>query len=51
MKTKDDTIDMSPQAIARRLDEVRALYLLTMSLGRCRIIGPAEAQPPKRDAR
>ena len=42
-------IDMSPAAIARRLDEVRALYRLTKSLGQARIIGPIE--PPKPPAR
>jgi hypothetical protein len=39
MKTTPE-IDMSPKAIELRLDEVRALYRLTTSLARARIIGP-----------
>jgi hypothetical protein len=47
MKSKPEA-DMSATAIARRLDEVRALYRLTMSLARARIIGPIEPPtPPK----
>jgi hypothetical protein len=45
MRTKADPIEMSPEAIALRLDDVRSLYLLTTSLGQARIIGPTEALP------
>ena len=45
MKTKAE-IDMSSNAIARRLDEVRALFRLTTSLSQARIVGPIE--PVKR---
>jgi hypothetical protein len=33
-------IDMSPEAIERRLEDVRALYRLCMSLAKAKIIGP-----------
>ena len=33
MKTRDE-IDMSPRAVAARLDGVRALYRLTLYLGK-----------------
>jgi hypothetical protein len=39
MKIKPE-IDMSPKAIELRLDDVRALYRLTTSLARARIVGP-----------
>ena len=45
MTTPTDTIDMSPAAIARRLEQVRALYKLMLHLGRAR---PAEtARAPR----
>jgi hypothetical protein len=40
---KKPEIDMSPEAIARRLEEVRSLYRFTMSLGRARVIGAHES--------
>jgi hypothetical protein len=43
MKTKAEAVDMSAEAIATRLDEVRALYRLTVSLGKARILGPVDA--------
>jgi hypothetical protein len=42
MTTKAEPIDMSPRAIERRLDDVRALYRLTRSLGSARVLGPIE---------
>jgi hypothetical protein len=39
-----DEIDMSPQAIAARLDDVRALYRLMLYLGRFKAVEPAAAQ-------
>jgi hypothetical protein len=33
---------MSPAAIAHRLDEVRSLYRLCVSLGRAKVLGPVE---------
>jgi hypothetical protein len=41
---KRPEIDTSPDAIARRLEEVRSLYRLTMSLGRARVIGAQESE-------
>ena len=41
MKTKAE-IDMSAAAIARRLDEVRSLFRLAMSLSQARIVGTIE---------
>lgn len=42
MSTKPDPIDMSPDAIARRLETVRQLYRLWLSLADVRLIGPVE---------
>lgn len=42
-KTKADEIDMSPPVLARRLDEVRALYKLMVYLRRAR---PLEEDSP-----
>ncbi|HEX4418176.1 MAG TPA: hypothetical protein VH165_09780 [Kofleriaceae bacterium] len=39
-----DEIDMSPQAIAARLDDVRALYQLMLYLGRFKAVEPAVVQ-------
>ena len=38
MKTRDVSrdVDMSPEAIATRLEELRALYLLSLSLQKAR---------------
>lgn len=38
-------VDMSPEAIARRLETVRQLYRLMQSLRSVRILGPVE--PPQ----
>ena len=46
MRTRDD-IDMSPQAVALRLDSVRALYKLTSYLSKFKPIEPALAQGAK----
>jgi hypothetical protein len=43
-QTKDDEIDMSPRAVALRLDEVRDLFRLTQYLMRFR---PVEEQAPR----
>jgi predicted component of type VI protein secretion system len=43
--------DLSPAAVSARLEELRALYRLTMSLTRARILGPAEAAPEVRRTR
>ncbi len=43
--TPTDTIDMSPAAIARRLEQVRALYKLMMHLGRARPAETAAREP------
>jgi hypothetical protein len=41
--TKSEAIDMSATAIARRLEQVRALYKLMVSLRRIRVDGtPAD---------
>jgi hypothetical protein len=42
MTNKREPIDMSPVALARRLEQVRALYKLMVYLGQARIEG---AQP------
>jgi len=39
---KSEVIDMSPAALAARLEEVRALYKLMAYLGQARVIGAAE---------
>jgi len=39
-----DEIDMSPSAVAARLDDVRALYRLMLYLGRFKVVEPAEEQ-------
>jgi hypothetical protein len=44
-KKTSETIDMSPGAVAARLEQVRSLYLLGMSLSRARILGPAAPAP------
>jgi len=33
-------IDMSPDALGRRLEEIRALYRLMMHLRQARLVGP-----------
>jgi len=38
-----DEIDMSPQAVAARLDDVRALYRLMLYLGRFKAVETAVA--------
>ncbi|HEY3806196.1 MAG TPA: hypothetical protein VGL61_26515 [Kofleriaceae bacterium] len=43
MTTRD--VDMSPEAVARRLAILAGLYRLARSLKHARIIGPAE--PPR----
>ena len=43
MMTQDE-IDMSPRAVAARLDDVRALYRLVLYLGRFKAVEPAGAQ-------
>jgi len=40
-----DPVDMSPQAVARRLRILASLYRLARSLKHARIIGPAEERP------
>lgn len=55
MKTKDE-IDMSPEAIAARLDSVRALYRLTRYLRAFKAVDTAaadgtEGSAPSADAR
>jgi hypothetical protein len=40
---KKPEVDMSPDAIARRLEEVRSLYRLTMSLAKARVLGVHES--------
>jgi hypothetical protein len=42
MTKRDREIDMSPEAVARRLDEVRALYRLMRYLGRFKAIEPEQ---------
>lgn len=37
-------IDMSPRAVAARLDDVRALYRLVLYLGRFKVVESATAQ-------
>lgn len=39
LKSKD--IDMSPEAIRRRLEEIRALYKLGQYLLQAKLVGPA----------
>jgi len=34
------TVDMSPAAVSRRLEELAQLYEMAMSLKRARVIGP-----------
>lgn len=43
MMTQDE-IDMSPQAVAARLDDVRALYRLMLYLGRFKAVETTVAQ-------
>ena len=48
----DEPIDMSPEAVARRLRTLAGLYRLARSLKKARIIGPAEPDTgadPRRD--
>lgn len=47
MMTRDE-IDMSPRAIAARLDDVRALYRLMLYLGKFKVVEPAGAQGAER---
>lgn len=54
MTTKTDSVDMSPQAIAARLEDVRALYKLCMSLvaaGRAAGLNDGVGKPPPSRAR
>ena len=44
---KREPVDMSPEAIAARLEELRALYRLASSLKRARRIKP----PPSADSK
>lgn len=39
-------VDMSPAAMAARLYDLASLYELGVSLGRARVLGPAEGQSP-----
>jgi hypothetical protein len=50
MATTRDPIDMSETAIGRRLDDVRALYALVLSLRRIRLdeARPAGSVPSRR---
>jgi hypothetical protein len=45
MKKRPEPIDMSPEAVGTRLDDVRALYHLCISLGAARIVGPVVDTP------
>ena len=47
-KKKTEPIDMSAAAIAARLEDVRSLYRLTMSLAEAQIVGPALAPNVRR---
>ncbi|MBI4701629.1 MAG: hypothetical protein HY744_10810 [Deltaproteobacteria bacterium] len=40
MSRRPAAIDMSPEAVSSRLEEVRSLYALAMSLARARVVGP-----------
>jgi hypothetical protein len=40
MKKSDREVDMSPEAVASRLDDVRALYRLMVYLGQARPLPP-----------
>jgi hypothetical protein len=44
---KDESVDMSPRAIARRLDEMRALYDLMRYLGTFKPLVEAAEQARK----
>jgi len=46
MTTTAETIDMSPAALAGRLEQVRALYKLMVYLGRARPVESADLTPP-----
>lgn len=49
MTTKPrDPVDMSPEAIARRLEDVRQLYRLMVATRRFELVGPVV--PAKRNA-
>jgi hypothetical protein len=48
---KADQVDMSPRAIARRLDEMRALYDLMRYLGKFRPLVEAAEQARKANKR
>ena len=50
-KPKAEPIDMSPDAIDRRLQEVRSLNRLCRYLGQFRMIGPGELHASKREPR
>ena len=43
MSSERADVDMSPEAVDRRLRELGQLYRLWRSLRECRIIGPVEA--------
>jgi hypothetical protein len=47
MMTQDE-IDMSPRAVAARLEDVRALYRLMLYLGKFKAVETAQAQDAER---
>ena len=50
MTTADHGVDMSAEAVAQRLEEVRALYKLTSSLGEAEVLGRVEPDAQERAA-
>jgi hypothetical protein len=48
---KDNQVDMSPRAVAQRLDELRALCDLTSYLGRFRPLAEADEKTTDIDQR
>ena len=48
MTRKPDPVDMSPKAIDNRLEDLRQLYRLMLSLAEIKLVGPVERVLSKR---
>ena len=47
MREPERAVDMSPEAVARRLRELAELYRLGLSLAKARILGPVRSPKPR----
>ena len=50
MTTRREPVDMSPDAIARRLEDMRQLYKLMQELKKFERVGPVSTERPERDS-